>query len=144
MAHFAELDADNIVQRVVVIADEECLDSENNESEAVGIARCQEIFGADTNWKQTSYNSWHGEHKGGGTAFRKNYASVGYTYSSSEDAFIPPKPDESWVYNSTTGDYDAPISRPADCELESKHCYWDEEAYQADNTAGWVIQNSGD
>ena len=56
MAHFAELDADNIVQRVVVIADEECLDSENNESEAVGIARCQEIFGADTIWKQTSYN----------------------------------------------------------------------------------------
>ena len=57
MAHFAEIDSNSIVLRVVVIGDADCLDSDNNESESVGIAFCRSLFGASTNWVQTSYNN---------------------------------------------------------------------------------------
>lgn len=89
MAHFAELDDQNIVLRVIVVHNNELLDN-SVESEAKGIAFCKALFGG--NWKQTSYNA----------NIRKNYAGIGFTYDSARDAFIPPKPGDSWVLNEDT------------------------------------------
>lgn len=80
MAHFAELDSTNTVVRVVVIGNPDCLDDAGNESEAVGIAYCQRLFGAHTRWLQTSYNG----------SIRGAYAGVGFTYDPESDTFIAP------------------------------------------------------
>jgi hypothetical protein len=77
MAHFAELNGSNIVQRVIVVADADCLDGSNRESEAVGIAFCQRLFGGSTIWKQTSYNTRGGAHTASGTPFRTPMMQVG-------------------------------------------------------------------
>lgn len=89
MAHFAELDENNLVKQVIVVHNNELLDN-GVESEAKGIAFCQSLFGG--NWKQTSYNG----------NIRKNYAGIGYTYDEERDAFIPPKPEGDWVLNEDT------------------------------------------
>lgn len=87
MAHFAELDENNVVLRVIVVSNEMLLE-DGQESEAKGIAFCKQLFGEDTNWVQTSYNG----------NFRKHYASWCYVYDSNKDAFIPPKPEgEGWI-----------------------------------------------
>ena len=118
MAHFAELDSTNTVLRVVVVGNSDCLDNSGAESEAVGVAFCQSLFGAETRWKQTSYNN----------RFRKRYAGIGYTYDETLDAFIPPKPYPSWKLNSDTCDWEAPVPYPNDGNLYS----WNEE------TLSWV------
>ena len=82
MAHFAELDENNIVTQVVVVDDLDCRDENNFESEAVGVHFLRNIFGATTEWKQTSYNN----------NIRKQYAGIGYTYDETNDVFISPKP----------------------------------------------------
>lgn len=125
MAHFAELDENNMVINVLVVNNEDILDSDNNESEAVGIAFLQNLFGADKNYKQTSYNR----------NMRKNYAGIGYEYKATEDAFVC-KPFPSWTYNSTTVEYDPPIARP------SGNYEWREDVYNDDasdpKTQGWI------
>lgn len=110
MAHFAEIDANNIVLRVVSVANEELLDENGQESEAKGINFCQSMFGG--NWVQTSYNG----------RFRKNYAGVGFVYDAQRDAFIPPKPYASWVINENKCIWKAPIPHPQD----GKSYFWDE------------------
>jgi hypothetical protein len=102
MAHFAELDPNNIVLRVVVVANNDCLDPSGVESEAVGIHFCQQLFGEHTSWKQTSYNS----------NIRKNYAGIGYTYDNRLDAFISPQPFPSWSLNEETCDWEPPVPYP--------------------------------
>lgn len=93
MAHFAELDENNIVLRVIVVSNEMILDENGKESELVGISFCQSLFGGNTKWVQTSYNG----------NFRKNYAGIGFTYDLQKDAFIPPKPnDGNWIFNEET------------------------------------------
>ena len=82
MAHFAQLDENNIVTQVIVVNNSELLDENGNESEAEGIAFCQSLFGG--NWKQTSYNA----------NFRKNYAGIGFTYDPVADEFNPPITEE--------------------------------------------------
>jgi len=104
MAHFAQLDEQNIVMQVIVVANEELLDN-GIESEAKGIAFCQSLFGGE--WKQTSYNG----------NIRKNYAGIGYTYDSQRDAFIPPQPYPSWTLNADTCLWDAPTPMPTDGRL---------------------------
>tara|TARA_B100001094_G_scaffold258019_1_gene257695 strand:+ start:1404 stop:1787 length:384 start_codon:yes stop_codon:yes gene_type:complete len=121
MAHFAELNDSNVVLRVVVIADSDCLDSEDKESEAVGIAFCEGLFGSGT-WKQTSYNG----------NIRSTYANPGSTYNPSKDKFIPTSPYPSWVLNSDDN-WESPLGDPPEVDNYS----WDESAYQADNTKGW-------
>ena len=79
-------------------------------------------------WIQTSYNTYGGQHKNGGTPLRKNYAGVGYTYDHTKDAFIPPKPFASWTLNEDTCLWDAPTSMPTD----GKFYEWDE------STKSWV------
>lgn len=102
MAHFAEIGLDNVVLRVVVVHNNELLDENGNEQEANGIAFCRNLFGGT--WLQTSYNG----------NMRKNFASAGYRYDSNLDAFIPPKPYESWVLNEETCRWQAPVPMPAD------------------------------
>lgn len=93
MAHFAELDANSIVLRVIVVSNEMLLDENGQENEFRGIAFCQSLFGADTRWVQTSYNG----------KFRKNYAGIGYDYDQARDAFIAPKPEgDGWILGEET------------------------------------------
>jgi hypothetical protein len=112
MAHFAKLDANNIVLEVHVVDNDKLLDENNVEREEIGVAFLVQWSGGYTNWKQTSYNS----------NFRKNYAGVGYSYDSERDAFIPPKFYNSWVLNETTYQWEAPVPYPND----GKEYLWDE------------------
>jgi len=102
MAHFAELNEDNIVQRVIVVDNKDCLDANGIESEEVGEAFCHNLLGGT--WKQTSYNA----------NFRKNYAGSGYVYDSSKDAFISPQPFSKWILNEETCQWEAPVAYPDD------------------------------
>ena len=100
MAHFAKLDENNIVLEVNVVNNDVLTEDE----ETSGIAFLTEWSGEYSNWKQTSYNA----------TFRKNYAGIGYTYDSSRDAFIPPKPYNSWTLNEETCHWQAPVAYPND------------------------------
>jgi len=126
MAHFAQIDNNNIVTQVIVVADADTADAQGNHMESIGIAFCQRLIGG--NWKQTSYNTHGGVHTLGGTPFRKNYAGLGYTYDANRDAFIPPKPYASWVLNESTCLWDAPVAMPSDAGTgEPPKMYsWDE------------------
>lgn len=124
MAHFARLDENNIVTGVFVIANENCLDSDGNESENIGINYCKSfyepVYGSNTFWKQTSYNS----------KIRKNYAGIGYSYDENLDAFISPKPYNSWVLNNETCNWDPPTPQPelTEQQIEVGSYYeWNEE-----------------
>jgi hypothetical protein len=112
MAHFAELDQNNLVLRVLVT---------DNNAPNEGLNWLMKNFGGT--WVKTSYNTWAGQHKLGGTSLRKNFAGVGYTYDTSKDAFIPPKPFDSWVLNEETCLWEAPVPYPTD----GASYYWDEE-----------------
>ena len=113
MAHFAQLDDNNVVTQVIVVSNNDC-QVDGVESEDAGIAFCKSLFGAETNWKQTSYN--------GNT--RKNYAGIGYTYDAGRDAFIPPQPFASWVLNEDTCRWGAPVPMPQDGNVYA----WDESS----------------
>jgi hypothetical protein len=113
MAHFAELDENDIVKRVIVINNKDILDEDKNENEEIGIAFCKNIFGQFTNWIQTSYNG----------KFRKNYASKGFKYDKTFDAFISPTPFPSWILDETTCKWKAPIPDP---NTEDDHYTWNE------------------
>jgi len=125
MASFAELNSENIVLRVISIHNNELLDN-GVESENKGIQFCKSLYGQDTNWKQTSYNTNAGVHSLGGTPFRKNHAVKGYTYDQNRDAFIPPKPFNSWILNENTCLWECTIPYPADGSIY-KIYNWNEE-----------------
>ena len=110
MAHFAELGLDSIVNRVVVIHNNELLDENGQESEAKGAAFCRKLFGG--NWVQTSYNG----------TIRKNFAGIGYVYDAQRNAFISPKPYASWILNENTCQWNAPVAMP----IDEKRYVWDE------------------
>jgi len=82
MAHFAELDKNNVVLQVVVIANKDTLDENGVEQEAIGIDFCKSLYGADTKWVQTSYNG----------NIRGQYCGLGWSYDATTDVFLPPKP----------------------------------------------------
>ena len=85
-------------------------------------------------WIQTSYNTHGGQHLNGGTPLRKNFANIGGNYDRVNDAFYNNQPFPSWTLNNSTFIWEPPISRPTDGKVYS----WNESAYQADNTQGWV------
>ena len=128
MAHFAKLDENNIVTKVVVVHNDVAT------SESAGAAFLNNRYETSDSWKQTSYNTYGNEHRLGGTPFRKNYAGVGFTYDASNDAFIAPKPFDSFTLNDSTYLWESPITFPDD----GKPYYWDETLYQSDNSKGWV------
>ena len=109
MAHFAQLE-NNIVTKVIVVANQDILDENGQESEQKGIDFCSNLLGGT--WKQTSYNG----------NIRKNYAGVGYTYDEGRDAFIAPKPFASWLLDETTAQWKAPVDYPTD----DKRYTWNE------------------
>ena len=117
MAHFAQLDENNVVTQVIVVSNNELLDASGVEREEMGIGFCQRLFGG--NWKQTSYNH----------NFRKRYAGIGYSYNAELDAFVPPKPFASWVLNNTEANWEAPVAMPADAGQGDppKMYTWNEE-----------------
>ena len=108
MAHFAKIGKGNIVEKVVVV--------HNNvaTTEQAGVDFLNNLYKSRDIWKQTSYNTRGGVHKLGGTPFRKNFANTGYKYDQTRDAFIPPKPFNSWVLNEDTCLWNAPVVKPND------------------------------
>ena len=117
MAHFAQLDDNNIVTQVIVVANDELL-LDGVESEVKGILFCKSLFGEDTKWKQTSYNG----------NFRKNYAGIGYTYDASNDYFYAPQPYPSWTLDSDAK-WQPPVAYPTDGKMYSWNeatLSWDE------------------
>lgn len=115
MAHFAELDENNVVLRVIVVGNKDTSDAHGVEKEHIGAAFCERLFGGT--WKQTSYNG----------NIRKNYAGIGYTYHADIDAFVAPKPFPSWVLNEDAK-WEAPVPMPTD----DKRYRWDEP------TLSWI------
>ena len=124
MAYFAKLN-NNVVERVESVSNnvllEEQLDENNNviyvgvEQESKGVEFLKTLYKEpNAVWKQTSYNTSGGVHKLGGTPLRKNYASIGYTYDEDRDAFIAPKPYNSWIFNEDTCLWEAPSAMPDD------------------------------
>lgn len=116
MAYFAEIGTDNVIVRVIAVANEVLVDGDGNEQESLGQAFCRDLLGGT--WKQTSYNK----------TIRKNFASSGYTYDSTRDAFLPPKPYASWTLDESTCQWQAPAAMPTD----GKKYTWDE------NSTAWV------
>jgi hypothetical protein len=133
MASFAKLNSENIVIRIESIHNNELLDN-GVESEEKGIQFLRTLYNEpNVIWKKTSYNTKGGKHYLSDNSelsntqektFRKNYAGIGYTYDLNRDAFIPPKPYNSWILNETTCLWESPVLYPAD----SKAYYWDEES----------------
>jgi hypothetical protein len=108
MSHFAKLGTGNIVEKVEVVSNDVATTEQDGSDFLNNLYNTRDI------WKQTSYNTFAGVHKLDGTPFRKNFAGVGYTYDQTRDAFIPPKPFNSWILNETTCRWDAPIEHPYD------------------------------
>lgn len=116
MANFAELDNNNIVLRVIRVHDNECLDENGQEVEALGVAFCQSLFGG--NWIQTSMSG----------KIRKRLAGIDFTYHPDRDIFISPKPFPSWILNEETTEWEPPVPHP-----DVKISYiWNEDSL------GWI------
>jgi len=116
MAHYAQLDGNNVVTQVIVIDNKDTADANGVEKEYIGAAFCERLFGGT--WKQTSYNG----------RIRKNYAGIDYTYQADIDAFIPPKPYASWTLDANA-QWQPPVAMPTDGMYS-----WDEASQS------WVAQ----
>jgi hypothetical protein len=116
MAHFAKLGVGNIVEQVIVVSN----DIATNEQ--AGVDFINKLYNTRDVWKQTSYNN----------NIRKNYAGIGYQYDQTRDAFVPPKPFNSWVLNEQTCRWEAPVARPNDNNMY----IWNE------TTQNWDLQQS--
>lgn len=142
MGHWAKIDENNIVQEVIVIKEAE-LDTGN--------------WGDKSKWIKTSYNTHNGKHyvpkenqnwteenSDQSKALRYRYAGIGMKYDATNDVFYDQQPYSSWVLNNTTWTWEAPIALPTLTQEEKdarKYYAWNEDAYQADNTQGWVLTN---
>lgn len=120
MSHFSKINAQGIVEQVIV-AEQEFIDSLPDAS----------------SWVQTSYNTRGGKHydpetglEDGGVALRKNYAGVGFTYDPARDAFIAPQPYLSWLLDEDTCQWDSPVPYPEDGQPYT----WDEDS------VSWVVE----
>lgn len=126
MAHFVRIGQNWIVDEVIVINNNVINNLPFPESEPLGIEFCKSLYGQETNWAQTSYNG----------SFRYNYAGIGYEFDPAAQpngAFIPPKPYPSWLLNTNTYQWEAPVPYPDDGQMY----YWDEA------TLSWVLFPSG-
>ena len=128
MAHFCQLDENNVVTQVIVVSNEDIKDNNGTEVESIGVAFCQKLLGANTNWKQTSYNN----------NLRVRYAGIGYSYNSELDAFVPPQPYASWTLDNATADWVSPVGPAPELteeEIDAGSTYrWDEENLE------WVLE----
>jgi len=117
MAHFAKIGTGNIVEKVEVVSNDIAT------TEQAGVDFLNNLYGTRDVWKQTSYNTYGGVHKLGGTPFRKNFAAVGGKYDPIRDAFYNPQPYFSWTLNETTCLWEAPVVKPDDGQRYN----WNEE-----------------
>jgi len=122
MAHFAQLNNQLEVIQVIVVSNDVLGDLPFPDSEPVGVTFCQSLYGQDTAWKQTSYNS----------SFRKNYAGIGYVYRQNLDAFVAPQPFPSWLLNTDSCQWCAPVPYPDDGGVY----FWNEP------TLSWALIDS--
>lgn len=123
MAHFAQFNENNIVTQVIGVSNDVINNLPFPSSENIGIEFCQSLFGADTTWKQTSYNA----------NFRKNYAGIDYKFDNQRDAFIPPQPYPSWILEEENCRWEPPVPPPSNTGMEI--FVWDEL------TLSWVSEN---
>ncbi len=122
MANFCKLGIGNIVEKIVVVSNDIAT------TEQAGVDFLNNLYGTNDAWKQTSYNTRGGVHKLGGTPFRKNYAGIGWKYNQTKDAFISPKPFNSWILNEETCLWEAPVALP-----DTENSYnWNEDTQQWD------------
>ena len=119
MAHFAKLGIDNTVLEVLVVNNIDTMTPQGEEKEEIGVEFLRKLTGHAT-WKQTSYNG----------TIRKNYAGIGYTYNSELDAFIPPKPYNSWTLNEDTCNWEPPVAYPSDDKIYK----WNEDIMNWEET----------
>ena len=113
MAHFAQIDENNVVLTVIVVSNDDILDENGQENEDIGIAFCKQLLGEHTNWVQTSYNN----------NFRGRYAVIGGIYNYIKNIFVPPKPNESnldFVYDETANDWVLSYNDPQFNEILEK------------------------
>jgi len=110
MAYFVKLGTGNIVEQVIVISNDIAT------TEQAGVDFINKLYNTKDVWKQTSYNN----------NIRKNFAGIGYTYDSQRDAFIAPKPFNSWILNEQTCLWEAPIAYPVDSNVNNRY-KWNEE-----------------
>ena len=122
MASFAKIGLNGKVIEVQSVVNEVLHDSNGVEQESIGIDFLTKLTGWAI-WKQTSYNTKGGINSSGGIALRKNHAGIGYTYDENRDAFIPPKPFNSWILNEDTCLWESPIPMPQDDNIYN----WNEE-----------------
>lgn len=118
MAHYALLNAENVVTQVITGRDEDDLPE--------GVTDWEVYYGNfhGQTCKRTSYNTVGNQHTLGGTPFRGNYAGIGFTYDEDRDAFIPPQPYPSWTLDEATLAWEPPVPEPADGHPQR----WDEES----------------
>jgi len=140
MAHFAQLDENNVVTQVIVVGNSDTADVNGVESENIGVAFCQSLLGADTNWKQTSYNgNMRGNYAGIGMKYMTGVATLGV---GSTDVFMPEQPYASWTIDTAVANWKAPLTEPTltdEQRAAGSYYTWDESAYQADNSTGWTL-----
>jgi len=110
MAHFAEIDNNNIVQRIIVVSNSDTADADGNEVEAIGIAFCKALLGSDTNWVQTSYHH----------NLRFRYAAPGMKYDSTNNVFYKQQPYPSWTLNTSTWEWEPPVPEPDDAGFDDE------------------------
>jgi hypothetical protein len=122
MAHFCKIGVGSKVERVEIVSNDIAT------TEQAGVDFLNNLYGTNDVWKQTSYNTYGGVHKLGGTPFRKNYGGIGWKYDQIRDAFIEPKPFNSWTLNENTCRWEAPVVKPDDgqrYEWNEQNQTWD-------------------
>jgi len=129
MAYFAKLGTGNIVENVISINNAVITDANGVEQEQLGVDFINKLYNTRDVWKQTSYNN----------NIRKNYAGIGYTYDQQRDAFIPPKPFNSWILNEDTCRWEAPVAMPelTQEQIDNRNYYaWNEQI------KNWELKNN--
>ena len=158
MAHFAKLGVNGKVIAVHGLDNDQMLNADNQEDESVGQQRLQQIHGwPAAMWIQTSYNTrgnkyYNADGSEGDQSkkLRGNYAGIGYTFDEDNDMFFSPQPHASWSKNTSTAQWQAPITYPSvvddgqDPVVWEYSIYWNESGYQADNSKGWEATKSND
>ena len=132
MAHFARLDKNNVVLHVTPVNDETLIDENGNEDDSLGVKHLERTIGSGP-WMRTYKDR----------SKRGNYASPGFLYYPAFDVFASAQPHISWLLDISCGVWRAPLPQPSLTEeeyLSGKQYLWDEDAYQADNTQGWVLE----
>jgi hypothetical protein len=153
MAHFAKISENKEVLQVLTLNNSDMLNADGVEDETVG----QQYLEQHNNWPahlwiQTSYNTYDGQHKNGGTPLRGNYAGIGYTWDEDDQIFWPIKPHASWVKHNESASWKSPLGDAPDLteaqtaeNTAGTHFWiyvWNETAYQADNTTGWNLTDA--